>query len=108
MNVAVPVKPKFTVTGNPEAADKYAVKTTVPLASTIEALLRLRTTVGVASSSTINELDCGAAVPLPLVTLVMLTKIVSLGSSKVSCTDVTVTLPDVAPGAMMIWVPVRV
>ena len=44
--VAVPVKPRSTVTGNPKVADSVAVNVATPLASAILALLTDSVTLG--------------------------------------------------------------
>ncbi len=104
----MPLKARSTVTSRPLAALRVAVTVAEPAASARGLPLRLSVTVGGASSSVIEAVTCCVPDSSPFVTPLMSTMIVSVFSSSVSWAAVRLTLPELEPAEMMIWVPLRV
>ena len=102
----MPVKPRSTVTGNPDSADRLAVRTATPPASANRRCHSAKNvTVGGGSSSVIVVICCCVPLSVPLVTLVISTITVSLLSSSVSLAAVMVTVPVRLPAGITICSP---
>ena len=106
--MAVPAKPRSTVTACVLALDSVAVNFATPAFSAIVAWSTAKVTVGALSSSAIVVVAVCVPDSVPLVTPVMSTTTVSPPSKTVSGTAVTVTKPLSEPAAITICVPVRV
>ncbi len=101
-DVAVPPKPRLTVTACPDTADSVAVTVTEPPLSGRSDAEDDSVTAGPASSSTIVATTCCTPDSAPLATESMSTTTVSPASSSASSTPVSVTVPLVEPAATTI------